>query len=275
MPGWNSPLFINKPVIGLSNTITVANTTKDLTNSGGVLVFQSNTTFGSYLDVIRGKPLGNSNTSVLRIFINNGQTVTEPNNSVLYTEATLPNIFLNDAVASWDFIWPMKIPLPPGANVYLTMGTATPNGWTFMAVGGDYNPGSMPIFVHRAQIKSNTQLAGNITKDLSTGTIPPPIFTANSANGSFLDHIRMKPLGTNVTTCARIFFNDGEATTVTNNNCLFTEVTLPAITVSEVASQNDVIIAVKTALPPNWNVYALLSQTVAAGWTFTAFGGDY
>lgn len=132
-----------------------------------------------------------------------------------------------------------------------------------------------PIFLQMAKIQSNTVINGNVTKDLTTGTIPSPVFTANSSNGSFLDHIRMKPLGTNVTTCARIFFNNGQTTTQANNNCLFTEISLPAITLSETTSQNDVIISVKTSLPPNYNVYCVLSQTVAAGWVATSIGGDY
>lgn len=136
--------------------------------------------------------------------------------------------------------------------------------------------GTSPIFINVPKVgMSNTLITQNQTKDLSSGTIPNPIFEANTVNGSYLDHIRAKPLGTNIASVARVFYNNGGPTTTATNNAMITEVSLPAITISEVAAQIDIVIPIKEALPPAANVYVVIGTTVAAGWTFTGWGGDY
>jgi hypothetical protein len=136
-----------------------------------------------------------------------------------------------------------------------------------------------PIFVSIPRIfHSNNLTTQNQTKDLMSGTIPPPVFRAGT-EGGYLDHIRAKPLGTNIASAARVFLNNGGTTTGVldgrANNVMITEVSLPAITISEVAAQIDIAIPIKMALPPSWNVYVVLATTVAAGWVFTGVGGDY
>lgn len=136
--------------------------------------------------------------------------------------------------------------------------------------------GTAPIFVNVPKVySSNTITAANVSKDLSTGTIPPPVFQANTTNGSFLDHIRAKPLGGQIASVARVFWNNGQATTTAINNAMITEISLPAITGTETAAQIDIVIPVKEALPPSANVYVLLGTAVANGWVFTGWGGDY
>jgi len=136
--------------------------------------------------------------------------------------------------------------------------------------------GTNPIFVNRPRVgMSNTITAANITKTLSTGTLNPVLFESNTVNGSYIDHIRAKPLGTNVTSVARFFLNNGGITTQANNNSMIAEVTLSPTTATQNAAQPNLIIPIKLALPPAWNVHVTLGTAVAAGWTFTAFGGDY
>jgi hypothetical protein len=136
--------------------------------------------------------------------------------------------------------------------------------------------GTNPIYVSKpAAYWSNNIIIANTTKDLSSGTINNPVFRANSTNGSFLDHIRARASGTNVATVARFFLNNGGATTGAANNAMFTEITLSPTTVSERSSQPDVIVPVKMALQAGYNVHVTLGTAVAAGWQFSAFGGDY
>ena len=134
---------------------------------------------------------------------------------------------------------------------------------------------SVPIYVRRPAIYSNTVIGSNTTKDLSTGTVTEPIFRSNTENGSYLDTIRVKSLGTCVQTVARIFFNDGGPTTVANNNSMISELTLPATTKSEAVWTTDIVLPMKMALPPSANIYVTLGTAVADGWAFTGIGGDY
>lgn len=133
-----------------------------------------------------------------------------------------------------------------------------------------------PIYCRTPKMGFSANLtASNTTKDLSSGALYPPIFSSNTINGSFLDHIRMKPLGTNVTTVIRFFMNNGGVTTQANNNSMFAECTLPPVTVNEEGAQQDYTLIVKHALPPGYNVYATLGTAVAAGWRCASVGGDY
>lgn len=135
--------------------------------------------------------------------------------------------------------------------------------------------GTQPIFVNRPKIGlSNNIIAANITKDLTTGT-SNQIFAANTLNGSYFDHVRAKALGTNIASVARIFYNNGGATTGFANNALMTEISLPATTLSEVAGLVDIAVPIKVALPASSNIYVTLGTAVAAGWTFMGVGGDY
>ena len=111
-----------------------------------------------------------------------------------------------------------------------------------------------PIYVSRPKVYwSNTITTANITKDLTSGTLNPPIFQANTTNGSFLDHIRVRSAGTNIGTVARIFLNNGGNTQQMSaaglaNNAMITEISLPVTTISETGAQPDVILPMKMDL---------------------------
>ena len=140
--------------------------------------------------------------------------------------------------------------------------------------------GTQPIYVSRPKVYwSNTITAANITKDLTSGTLNPPIFQANTSNGSFVDHIRARSVGTNVASVARIFLNNGGNTAQMNNgianNAMITEISLPVTNISETGAQPDVILPLKMALQAGYNVHVTLGTAVAGGWVFTGFGGDY
>ena len=115
----------------------------------------------------------------------------------------------------------------------------------------------------------------NTTKDLSSGTNYGPIFTGKAVDGSRLDFIKVRALGTNVATVIRIWVNNGSVTTTAANNALYLERTLSATTVSEVAELADIILPLNLSLPAGYRIYATFGTVVAAGFHLTAVGGDY
>lgn len=133
-----------------------------------------------------------------------------------------------------------------------------------------------PIFVRSPKIGfMNVITAANITKDLSTGTIPPAVFSSNTSEGSYLDHIRGKPIGTNVASVARVFLNNGGSTTGAANNTMIAEISLQVTTATDNVALPEIMLPIKMALPPRYNVHITLATAVAAGWAFQAYGGDY
>lgn len=123
----------------------------------------------------------------------------------------------------------------------------------------------------------STISAANTAKD-GTGTIGTnifTIFTADATNGSRIDSIRIKPLGTNVATVLRVFVNNGATNATASNNSLISEQTMLATTVTEVAAQTDTIIALDIVLKPGYKLNITIGTAVAAGFAVTAIGGDY
>ena len=135
---------------------------------------------------------------------------------------------------------------------------------------------TLPIFSKIGKISWNTANVNtaNTSKDGTAGTIYP-IFTSDATNGSRLERIRVKSLGTNVATVLRVFINNGSATSVAGNNILYDELTLPATTINEVVSQFNNEIPIGLSLPPGYTVFVTIGTVVAAGYSVTAIGGDY
>lgn len=118
-------------------------------------------------------------------------------------------------------------------------------------------------------------LTANTAKDAASGTIYGPVFTGKAVDGSRLDFIKVRALGTNVATVMRIFVNNGSATTTPANNALYFERTLSATTVSETAELPDIIIPMNLSMPPGYRIYVTFGTAVAAGFHLTGVGGDY
>ena len=118
-------------------------------------------------------------------------------------------------------------------------------------------------------------LTANTTKDLSSGTNYGPIFTGKAVDGSRLDFIKVRPLGTNVATVIRVWINNGSATTTAANNALYLERTLNSTSVSETAENSDIILPLNISLPAGYRIYVTFGTVVAAGFHLTAVGGDY
>ena len=117
-------------------------------------------------------------------------------------------------------------------------------------------------------------VTANTTFDLTSGTIYGPVFTG-STNGSRLDFLRLRALGTNVATVVRIWINNGSATGTAANNTLFFERTIAASTASQTSEQLDNSIPLNISLPNTYRVYLTFGTAVAAGFHASVVGGDY
>jgi len=115
--------------------------------------------------------------------------------------------------------------------------------------------------------------AANTTKS-GTGTVLT-VFTADATNGGYVNKIRFRAAGTNVATVARVFINNGQTNSVSANNILFDELTLPATTLSETAQLTNQEIVWNLALPAAYNINVTIGTSVAAGYYVTVIGGRY
>lgn len=143
-------------------------------------------------------------------------------------------------------------------------------------------PGNVdPIFSRRGQVAKDgttgmnalvTAAAADYTGVSANYVL---VFTADSTNGSFVQRIRCKAGGTNVAAVARVFLNNGSTPGTSTNNSFYGEIALPATTASTTAATVEVDYPMNIALPPSFRLYVGLGAAVAAGWVFTAIGGDY
>ena len=115
----------------------------------------------------------------------------------------------------------------------------------------------------------------NNTYDMTTGT-SASLFVAGTS-GSYVTKIRVKPSGSTAATVLRFFINNGSATTITANNTLFAELSIPAITTSTTLAQNDFEIPINLAIPASYAIYGVSGTAPGAGTGFycTTIGGDY
>ena len=119
-----------------------------------------------------------------------------------------------------------------------------------------------PIFSKKGDIQWATAAltAANTAKD-GTGTVAS-VFTAG-ADGAFVQRLIARPLGTNVATVLRVFVNNGASNATVANNSLVAEMTLPATTLSEVASLPPFELALNFALPAGHDYRANLAPGIA------------
>lgn len=135
-----APIFALVPNIGFNSYMTAANTTADLTSGTIYLVFTADATEGSYLQSLLFKPTpgGNTTTTVARVWLNNGATTGTATNNILLDDIDLPSVTASASAAVTSIMRRYDLRLPAGWRVYITLGTASANGWACTAVGGDY-----------------------------------------------------------------------------------------------------------------------------------------
>jgi hypothetical protein len=134
---------------------------------------------------------------------------------------------------------------------------------------------TVPIFPATPSVQwGATALAtANTAKD-GTGTVLT-VFTADATNGSRIDFLKVRAIGSNIATVLRVFINNGSTNATPGNNVLVHERTIAATTLSEVAELADNLIALNYALPAGYKVNLTIGTTVAAGLMCAGFGGHY
>lgn len=133
---------------------------------------------------------------------------------------------------------------------------------------------NLPIYSRVADIQWGAALtAANAAMD-GTGTVVTA-FTADATNGGFVQRLRLRALGTNVQTVARVFINNGSTNAVAANNTLFDEISLPPTTANTSLATATWEVPLGFALPPGYKINITLGTTVAAGWVPTVIGGKY
>jgi len=142
---------------------------------------------------------------------------------------------------------------------------------------------TQPIFPLTPIVSWNTSAitTANTAKD-GTGTVVT--LATGGLNGTRIDQIKVRPLGTNVATVMRFFINNGLANTTAANNALVYEITCPSTTLSEVAALADIDVLVYKGsevyppiqvLPTGYKLNVTIGTTVASGFSIVVSGGDF
>lgn len=108
-----------------------------------------------------------------------------------------------------------------------------------------------------------------------TGTLYKA-FTAG-ANGSYLQKIRFRPVGSPAATVCRVFISSSSTTSATNT-WLYDEITLPAVTVSQNSASNVFELPLNFALNANYLLYVTFGTSTGSagtGYSVVTVAGDY
>lgn len=220
-------------------------------NVFNTVVYQSDQTNGGYVQRIRFKALGTNVTTVVRIYVNNGNAVNAPSSNVPQSLSgvgaassgsllTQNIVFKVASVDQWGSpsgysVESANIAVTgPTANITLNWNASSNSNTYIIALGK--TPGSEERFF------------------LVTG--------ANTYNLTTLPNTNLSQIGAG---------NAGN----TFPNYLYGEVSLPATTASTTAGTQDIDYPMNLALPPGYKILVGLGATVAAGWMVTVMGGKY
>ena len=109
------------------------------------------------------------------------------------------------------------------------------------------------------------------------------VFTAGS-NGSYIDEVVFKPVGSPAATVARLFYCSATGTftpgttNTSSNSTLIEEVGTPTVTVSQTSAAPRLSIQMNRAIPPSTKLFVTFGTSTGAagtGYEVTVFGGDY
>jgi hypothetical protein len=124
----------------------------------------------------------------------------------------------------------------------------------------------------------------------NTGTVTGP--TANTAqdgsgtlvkaftagtNGSYVQKIRFRPVGSPAATVCRVFISTSSSTSATNT-WLYDEITLPAVTLSQTAASSVFELPLNIALDPSFLLYVTFGTSTGSagtGYSIVTIAGDY
>jgi hypothetical protein len=101
-------------------------------------------------------------------------------------------------------------------------------------------------------------------------------FTAG-ANGSYIQKIRFRPVGSPAATVCRVFISTSTTTSATNT-WLYDEITLPAVTLSQTAASSVFELPLNFAIDPNYLLYVTFGTSTGSagtGYSVVTIAGDY
>ena len=101
-------------------------------------------------------------------------------------------------------------------------------------------------------------------------------FTAGT-NGSYVQKMRFRPVGSPAATVCRVFISSS-TTTRTTATWLYDEITLPAVTLSQTAASSVFELPVNVALDPSYLLYVTFGTSTGStgtGYSVVTIAGDY
>lgn len=101
-------------------------------------------------------------------------------------------------------------------------------------------------------------------------------FTAG-ANGSYIQKMRFRPVGSPAATVCRVFISSSTTTSATAT-WLYDEITLPAVTLSQTAASSVFELPLNFALDPSYLLYVTFGTSTGAagtGYSIVTIAGDY
>ena len=135
-----NPTFPKTPNVGTGtwSTLTTANTAKD--GTGTIVTIFTAGADTAYIDSVKWMPLGTNTASVGRVFLNNGLTNATPANNMLLADISLPATTNSEiaAISTAAMTVSLKMGIPAGYKLNVTIGTTVAAGWNAIAIGGDY-----------------------------------------------------------------------------------------------------------------------------------------
>lgn len=102
------------------------------------------------------------------------------------------------------------------------------------------------------------------------------LFTAG-ANGSYVQKVRFRPVGSPAATVCRVFVSSSTTTSATNT-WLYDEITLPATTLSQTAATSVFELPINFALNANYLLYVTFGTSTGSagtGYSVVCVAGDY
>jgi hypothetical protein len=148
-----------------------------------------------------------------------------------------------------------------------------------------------PIYSKVGDIQSTTLAAATLlgptanTAQDGTGTIYP-IFTADATNGGYIQRLSCESISSPVLTVMRVYVSNTVPTVTSGalvsntslNTWKIAEVTLNAVTVSQLTAAVHIDVPLSMALPPGYRISVSFGTSTGAGttgWAVVAIGGKY
>jgi hypothetical protein len=101
-------------------------------------------------------------------------------------------------------------------------------------------------------------------------------FTAG-ANGSYIQKMRFRPVGSPAATVCRVFVSSSTSTSATVT-WLYDEITLPAVTLSQTAASSVFELPLNFAIEPSYLLYVTFGTSTGSagtGYSIVTVAGDY